>query len=170
MTATCAQLALVLASDQNYLHNTDRQHCRLALGRTPVEKRGMAGELQTCHDAIHLFRYFLPLLVEKCALTKLPLSISTYPQMEEERAAYEELSEQLGCYIGLVSGQRGPGSCSTLPRIQVRVSNAGVGESYLPLVRSVTTPAWTRATRTPARTASAPCPATTARVVSNTSY
>ena len=56
MTATCAQLALVLASDQNYLHNTDRQHCRLALGRTPVEKRGMAGELQTCHDAIHLTR------------------------------------------------------------------------------------------------------------------
>ena len=90
--------------------------------------------------------------------------------MEEERAAYEELSEQLGCYIGLVSGQRGPGSCSTLPRIQVRVSNAGTSESYLPLVRSVTTPAWTRATRTPARTASAPCPATTARVVSNTLY
>ena len=47
--------------------------------------------------------------------------------MEEERAAYEELSEQLGYYIGLVSGQRGPGSCSTLPRIQVRVSNAGLG-------------------------------------------
>ena len=88
--------------------------------------------------------------------------------MEEERAAYEELSEQLGCYIGLVSGQRGPGSCSTLPRIQVRVSNAGLG-SYLPPVRSVTTPAWTRVTRTPARTASAPCPATTARAMDDAS-
>ena len=89
--------------------------------------------------------------------------------MEEERAAYEELSEQLGCYIGLVSGT-GARSYSTLPRIQVRISNAGVSQSYLPAVRSVTTPAWTRVTRTPARTASAPCPATTAQVVSNTSY
>ena len=59
MTATCAQLALVLASDQNYLHNTDRQHCRLALGRTPVEKRGMAGELQTCHVSTYFDTLFL---------------------------------------------------------------------------------------------------------------
>ena len=50
--------------------------------------------------------------------------------MEEERAAYEELSEQLGCYIGLVSGP-GARSYSTLPRIQVRISNAGISQSYL---------------------------------------
>ena len=54
-------LALVLAADQNNLHNTDRQQRRLALGRTPVEKAGGGRELQTCHDAIHLLRYFLPL-------------------------------------------------------------------------------------------------------------
>merc|ERR1719325_528749 len=46
-------------------------------------------------------------------------------KMEEERAAYEELSEQLGCYIGLVSGT-GARSYSTLPRLH-RPGGHGAG-------------------------------------------
>ena len=51
-------LALVLAADQNNLHNTDRQQRRLALGRTPVEKAGGGRELQTCMTPSSYFDTF----------------------------------------------------------------------------------------------------------------
>ena len=68
-------LALVLAADQNNLHNTDRQQRRLALGRTPVEKAGGGRELQTCMTPSTYFDTLcrcLYIAVEKCTL--LPLS------------------------------------------------------------------------------------------------
>ena len=70
-------LALVLAADQNNLHNTDRQQRRLALGRTPVEKAGGGRELQTCMNMtpstyFDTFCLYIRSLVEKCTL--LPLS------------------------------------------------------------------------------------------------